>query len=49
MPKQKKKAKKGLTLEQLQNRLNDLARQSRELDAKIQRLSNAKIGTVRII
>lgn len=49
MPKRKKKAKKGLTLEQLKHQLNELRSESRQLDAKIQRLSNAKIGTVRMI
>ncbi len=49
MPMRKKKAKKGLTLEQLRQRLREIDREAKQLNAKIERLKNEKIGTVRII
>lgn len=49
MPKRKKEGKKGLTKEQLEDRLKEIAREAKELDAKIQRLQKEAIGTVRVI
>jgi len=49
MPRQKKEGKKGLTKEQLQKQLREIAREAKKLDAKIQRLTKDRIGTVRMI
>lgn len=49
MPKQKKGVKKGLTEKQLRQRLGELSREAKRLDAKIERLKKARIGTVRVI
>ena len=49
MPGRKKKGKKGLTKEQLEKQLKEIAREAKKLDAKIQRLTKESIGTVRMI
>lgn len=49
MPRRKQKGKKGLTKEQLQKQLREIAREAKMLDAKIQRLTKESIGTVRMI
>jgi len=49
MPKRIKASKKGLTKEQLQKQLREIAREVKTLDARIQRLKKAPIGTIRVI
>ena len=49
MPRRKKAVKKGLTEKQLRQQLGKLSREAKRLDANIERLKKARIGTVRII